>query len=70
MRLFQSDPLSHIPREQATVGALRAQAKDVDLSLKSHGGLQPREGKGIVTAGQGCDAARNYDDDRELTTDD
>lgn len=52
MRHFRYDPFSYIPKEQATVGALRAQAADVDLSLKSHGGLQPREGEGIVTAGQ------------------
>ena len=52
IRLFRYDPFRLIPKDQATVGALRAQAVGVDLSLKSHGGLRPREGAGIVTAGQ------------------
>ena len=52
MRHFRYDPFRHIPKERATVGALRAQATDVDLSLKSQGGLAPSEGGGIVTAGQ------------------
>ncbi len=52
MRHFRYDPLRHVPKQQATVGALRAQAKDVDLSVKSHGGLRPSEGDDIVTAGQ------------------
>ena len=30
-RHFHYDPFKHIPKEQCTVGALRAQAKDVDL---------------------------------------
>ena len=37
MRLFHYDPFSIIPKEQATVGALRAQAADVDVSEKSSG---------------------------------
>jgi len=36
MRVFNFDPFTHIPREQATVGALRALAKDVDTSLVSN----------------------------------
>ena len=52
MRHFRFDPFRHIRKERATVAALRAQARDVDLSLKSHGGLRAREGEGIVTAGQ------------------
>ena len=32
MRNFHYDPFAHIPREQATVGALRAQATDVDTT--------------------------------------
>ena len=52
MRLFRYNPFQHIPKDQATVGALRAQAVGVDLSLKSHGGLHARDGEGIVTAGQ------------------
>ena len=52
MRLFRYDPFRHVARQQATVGALRAQATDVDLSLKSHGGLKPGDDGGIVSAGQ------------------
>ncbi len=52
MRHFSYDPFSHTPREQATVRSLRAQAKDVDLTLKSHGGLAPGRKGGIVTAGE------------------
>jgi len=39
MRLFRYDPFAHIPREQATVGALRAQAAGHDVTIK------PRSGK-------------------------
>ncbi len=34
MRLFQYDPFSVRPRERCTVGALRAEAADVDVSLR------------------------------------
>jgi predicted TIM-barrel fold metal-dependent hydrolase len=34
-RFLNFDPFEHIPAEQATVGALRAQATDVDLSTRS-----------------------------------
>ncbi|MCX4097104.1 amidohydrolase family protein [Nocardia sp. alder85J] len=34
-RFLEWDPFAHIPKEQATVGALRAQATDVDLSIRS-----------------------------------
>ena len=37
MRLFHYDPFSVIPREQCTVGALRAGASDVDTSERSSG---------------------------------
>ena len=37
MRLFQFDPFAVRRREQCTVGALRAEAVDVDVSLKSAG---------------------------------
>jgi predicted TIM-barrel fold metal-dependent hydrolase len=37
MRLFQYDPLSRRAREECTVGALRAQAADVDVSVRSLG---------------------------------
>ncbi|WP_174184176.1 amidohydrolase family protein [Nocardia barduliensis] len=34
-RFFNWDPFAHIPKEQATVGALRAKATDVDTSTRS-----------------------------------
>jgi hypothetical protein len=37
MRLFQFDPFSVRPREQCTVGALRAEAVNVDIALRSSG---------------------------------
>ena len=46
---FSYDPFSHIPREQCTVGALRAQATDVDTTPVSHG-LGKFQEEGIVTA--------------------
>jgi len=51
LRAFQHDPFAHIPKAECTVGVLRAQAKDVDLSLKSHSGVPPAEHDGPVTAG-------------------
>ena len=43
-RHFQYDPFKHIPKEQCTVGALRAQAKDVDLTPRvGAGGKQPSD---------------------------
>jgi predicted TIM-barrel fold metal-dependent hydrolase len=48
MRIFQYDPFRHIDRADATVGALRARAADVDLTMRSNGrGKQHDE---IVTA--------------------
>ena len=48
MKNFSYDPFAHIPREQATVGALRAQATDVDTTPVSHGTGKFQE-VGIVT---------------------
>jgi len=48
MRIFSFDPFLHIPREQATVGALRAQAADVDLAFRSSPRLK-KTGDQIVT---------------------
>ena len=46
MRHYRYDPFSIIPREQATVAALRAQATDVDTALRSSGRtIAPREGR-------------------------
>jgi predicted TIM-barrel fold metal-dependent hydrolase len=42
LRYFNFDPFKHIPKQEATVGALRARAVDVDLTLKSmDGGAKP-----------------------------
>ena len=49
IRNFSYDPFAHIPREQCTVGALRAQAADVDTSLVAYGTGKFQE-DGIVTA--------------------
>ena len=49
MRHFQLDSFSQIPRDQCRVSALRAQAGDVDLALRSHGGKPPSEHEGPVT---------------------
>ena len=52
-RHFRYAPFTHIPREQCTVGALRAQAKDVDLTPRvGGGGKQPSDyAKGYATIG-------------------
>ncbi len=54
LRHFRFDPFRHRPREQATVGALRAEAADVDVSPKSQGGGSRVEGDTLrpVTCGQ------------------
>jgi predicted TIM-barrel fold metal-dependent hydrolase len=50
MGFFQYDPFSKRPREQCTVGALRAEAAGWDVSPKSAKGLTPTtERKGAVT---------------------
>jgi len=49
MRNFSYDPFALIPREQATVGALRAQATDVVTTPVSHGTGKFQD-EGIVTA--------------------
>ena len=53
MRAFEFDFHPSRPREKCTVGALRAEAKDVDLSpMKGGGGMAAHnEGNRIVTAG-------------------
>jgi predicted TIM-barrel fold metal-dependent hydrolase len=43
IRLFSYDPFKHIPKEQCTVGALRAQAIDVDTSERAVTGAKPRD---------------------------
>ena len=53
MRHFSYDPFAHVPRERATVGALRAQAKHVDLTpQRGLGGKQPSDyAAGYATIG-------------------
>jgi len=48
MRAFSFDAFSHVPREQATAGALRARATDVDTTLVSYGTGKFKD-EGIVT---------------------
>ncbi|MCL2580966.1 MAG: amidohydrolase [Streptosporangiales bacterium] len=48
LRIFSFDPFSHVRKEDATVGALRAQAKDVDLGYRSSPRLK-KEGTGPVS---------------------
>jgi hypothetical protein len=52
-RHFHYDPFAHIPKEQCTVGALRAQAKHVDLTPRAGGGgKQPSDyARGYATIG-------------------
>jgi hypothetical protein len=48
LRVFSFDSFSHVPRDQATVGALRAQATDVDLGYRSSARLK-KEGTETVS---------------------
>ena len=41
LRHFRLDPFAHVPAERCRVGALRAQARDVDVSVSSKGGKAP-----------------------------
>ena len=45
MRWYHFDPFTHVPREQATVGALRKQAEGHDISIqsRSHRIINPEE---------------------------
>ena len=49
MHNYSFDPFAHISREECTVGALRAQATDVDTTLVSYGTGKFHD-DGIVTA--------------------
>ncbi len=42
-RTYSFDPFKHIPRDQCTVGALRAAGKHVDTTVRSSGGNRPVE---------------------------
>ena len=48
LRIFSFDPFAHISRDEATVGALRAQAVDVDLGYRSSSRLK-KEGTETVS---------------------
>jgi len=50
MQLFRLDAFRHRPRERCTVGALRAEAEDVDLSPHSAGGKAAAAPGQVVTA--------------------
>ncbi len=50
MRHFKFDAFSHIPKDQCTVAALRAQATDVDTAPVSYGTGAFKKDGGIVTA--------------------
>ncbi len=49
LRFFSFDPFRHRPREKCTVGALRAESPDVDLTVRSRGGKPPTTEKRPVT---------------------
>jgi predicted TIM-barrel fold metal-dependent hydrolase len=48
LRLFSFDAFKHVPKSEATVGALRAQAADVDLGYRSSARLR-KEGTDTVS---------------------
>lgn len=51
MRWYSYDPFAHIPKEEATVGALRAKAADHDVSIRSYDqGRFERTGQGVDLA--------------------
>jgi hypothetical protein len=45
MRWYHFDPFAHVPREQATVGALRqaAEGHDISVQSRSHRIIAPEE---------------------------
>ena len=48
LRIFSFDAFGHVPKQEATVGALRAQATDVDLGYRSSARLK-KEGTETVS---------------------
>jgi predicted TIM-barrel fold metal-dependent hydrolase len=50
MRCFSFEPFRHRPKEKATVAALRAEASDVDISVKSMGRRKAEAGGGSLSA--------------------
>jgi hypothetical protein len=52
LRAYAFDPFKHRARGKCTVGALRAEAKHVDLGYLPTAGIPPkREGEGVVSLG-------------------
>jgi predicted TIM-barrel fold metal-dependent hydrolase len=49
MRHYRYDPFARWPREQCTVGALRARAADVDVTPRARGGVAPGQKKTKAT---------------------
>jgi len=49
MRFFQYDPFAHRPREECTVGALRARAAGVDVSMRGSGKAPRDPAEGPIT---------------------
>lgn len=48
MRLYHFEPFKHIPREQATVGALRKQAEGHDVSIQALSNHEKRTGSDVA----------------------
>ena len=48
MRLYHFEPFKHIPREQATVGALRKQAEGHDVSIQALSHHDKRGGSSVA----------------------
>jgi predicted TIM-barrel fold metal-dependent hydrolase len=48
LRLFSFDLFSHVPKERSTVGALRAEASDVDLGFRSSSRLKKTGTKAVT----------------------
>lgn len=70
LRFYNFDPFVHIPREQATVGALRAQATHVDTSLKTMGGgRQPELDPELKVLTMGALATLQKEMDQDLDDD-
>jgi hypothetical protein len=49
MKFFQYDPFAHIPKDQCTVGALRARAADVDVQMRGSGKAPRHPDEGPIT---------------------
>jgi predicted TIM-barrel fold metal-dependent hydrolase len=52
LRHFRLDPFAHVPKERCRVDALRALARDVDLSVSSKGGKPPSADRAKLVTSQ------------------